>query len=514
MQTDDLDRRHAARSPWRVLYLLPPGQGEEAVKEAAAATGMKAVACSSNQSLAASSAEPGCAAVVVHEQCDALSLFASRPIWPVSFIVLCDTYQPLDVRRGATMGVDDWLVLGDRDLLARTLRCAVESRLRDHSKAKIAEALFSEFSGSGGLDDFCDALAEGFGADQAMILDTGRGGELVLAGAFPRAQTSVLPELGPGVSLDAIGSDAWEAWVNRLTPALERDCVELVADDRSVGAQIVARRGIAFSASERGLLASFANLAGLALARRQTLAQLARANSIKTEFVRTVSHELRTPLTTVIGYSELLTEEAFGPLDDEQKRILRRVGDRARGLLEVVAATLDLPGVAGGQVALTTREVSVVDLLRELEADTREWQSRRDLEYIWDVPADLPILVSDPGKVRVILKNLIANAAKFTDHGSITLRAAGRQDGVEFTVEDTGIGIDAAAVHYVFDAFRQVGETPAAAFDGVGLGLYIVRRLVAMLGGRLRVESEIDVGSKFYVWLPLEVNHTVPAVRG
>lgn len=277
---------------------------------------------------------------------------------------------------------------------------------------------------------------------------------------------------------------------------------QLKAEGRELGQQVVARSGPPLAAREIESVDRLAAVLARAVERRHTTAQMRRADGIKAEFVRTVSHELRTPLNTVIGYADLLADEAFGPIGDDARRVLRRIGDRARGLLEVIAATLDLPGVAGGRLSLAVRPVSVAQILTELEADTRQWRSRHDLQYTWDVPDDLPEIVTDPGKLRVLLKNLIANAVKFTDRGGISVRARAVDGGVEFTVADTGIGIEPEAVHFVFDAFRQANTGTSGQYGGVGLGLYIVRRLVGILGGRLRVESEVGVGSTFHVWLP------------
>ena len=120
----------------------------------------------------------------------------------------------------------------------------------------------------------------------------------------------------------------------------------------------------------------------------------------------------------------------------------------------------------------------------------------------WDIAAPLPTVLTDPAKLKIVLKNLIHNAIKFTERGSVTVSAVHRLGGVEFTVEDTGIGIEPEALSYVFEAFRQGDGSATRRHDGVGLGLHLVQRFVDLLGGTVDVSSTPGVGSRFRVWLP------------
>jgi len=379
--------------------------------------------------------------------------------------------------------------------------------------SRLAVSLVANVDQPARFEEYSRGIGGAVGAPFVLVLVAEPGGDLTAA-ALCDADGVATPHTGARMrsnELAAMAAPSSEAAVLTQTrfgvPAeWPRHWTSLSASGRLVGLQLLARPGAAFAARETDAIDRVAAVLGLAIDRGYAIARLRRADSVKTEFVRTISHELRTPLNTVIGYADLLAEEAFGPLGDEQRRILRRVGDRARGLLEVIAATLDLPGIDGGRLSLETRSVAVSELLQELEADAREWRVRHDLRYRWDVAEDLPAITTDPGKLRVLLKNLIANAVKFTDRGGITVRARARDGGVEFSIEDTGIGIEPEAVHFVFDAFRQANAAATGQYGGVGLGLYIVRRLVGILGGRLRVESEIGVGSKFHVWLPADLN--------
>jgi len=368
--------------------------------------------------------------------------------------------------------------------------------------AQLVGRLLESIGGHASLDRYCADLAGLVEASAVSVFVAGRAGAMVSAGHAGAVAGAAETTLLPAETTERIvaGDASGEA-----PPGVHWSVLR--AGDRLLGLQSVAWPDGMGSTEDRQAVDRISRLLARCVERSGVIDQLRRSDNVKTEFVRTVSHELRTPLNTVIGYTDLLVEEVFGPLASEQRKVLLRVGDRARGLLEVIAATLDLPGVDGGRVSLETQRVSLVDVLRELEADAREWRPRHDLEYRWDIPEELPAIHTDAGKVRVILKNLIANAVKFTDSGGITVRAGVRDDGVEISVEDTGIGIEPDAVHYVFGAFQQVSTVAPAGFGGVGLGLYIVRRLVALLNGRLRVESELGVGTTFHVWLPCQPGH-------
>jgi signal transduction histidine kinase len=126
------------------------------------------------------------------------------------------------------------------------------------------------------------------------------------------------------------------------------------------------------------------------------------------------------------------------------------------------------------------------------------------LDFIWKVEGELPPLHTDPGKLKVVLKNLIGNAVKFTKEGGITVEARRYSGGVEIAVSDTGIGIPPEAVESIFEPFRQADSSITHAHGGTGLGLHIVKRLLELLGGTVTVESEVGRGSTFRVWVPRE----------
>ena len=233
-----------------------------------------------------------------------------------------------------------------------------------------------------------------------------------------------------------------------------------------------------------------------------TEARLREANAVKSDFVATMSHELRTPLNTIIGYTDLLRDGEFGYITHEQRDRLDVVRHASRELLDLIDAVLNLKRLETSRVPLQLQETDLASIVSQVGEELRAHQRRGDVRFEWSSDAMLPRLRTDPLKLKVVLKNLVGNALKFTDRGFVRLSARKRDSGVEFEVTDSGIGIAAEHHRLIFESFRQVQPANTRRHGGVGLGLYIVRRLVDALGGRIHVESELAKGSTFRVWLP------------
>jgi signal transduction histidine kinase len=261
--------------------------------------------------------------------------------------------------------------------------------------------------------------------------------------------------------------------------------------------------------SER-IARGIAQMASMALANARLIEELEAANRVKSDFVASMSHELRTPLNHIIGYNDLLLESEFGDLNQEQTDVVRRVHKASRELLDLIEATLDLSRIEARRVPLQLCELPVPSLVEELATEA-ELTSRPGVHVTWSVEPDLPTLRTDPVKLKMVLKNLIGNAVKFTAQGHVALAAHGHGDGVEFTVTDTGIGIPADAQALIFEPFRKAHDA-VNDYGGVGLGLYIARRLLDILGGTVSVESEMGRGSCFHVCMPRAV--TLPSSEG
>jgi PAS domain S-box-containing protein len=229
------------------------------------------------------------------------------------------------------------------------------------------------------------------------------------------------------------------------------------------------------------------------------------ANRAKTDFLATISHELRSPLHAIIGYTDLLREEAFGRVEPEQGEALARIRSRADSLFELISAVLDLSAMDADRLRLHVAEVDLRNVLAEVEAETRELWAPSGLEMRWDVdPGVIPVL-SDAGKIKVVVKNLVSNAIRFTDRGGIATSVKSVPGGVEIRVKDTGVGIPESGMATIFEAFRQLETTPAREIGGTGLGLHIVARLLVLLHGSIDVESEVGRGSTFFVRLPQHI---------
>jgi PAS domain S-box-containing protein len=244
--------------------------------------------------------------------------------------------------------------------------------------------------------------------------------------------------------------------------------------------------------------------------RQQTEAALLRAKEAaeaadrtKSEFLATMSHELRTPLNVLLGYSDLLAESQLGSLTDIQKDAVERMRRNARELYELIAAVLDLSRLEAGRLPLAVEEVQIAELIEELRSESREAKKWAGVEFVWQIEAPLIRVYTDRGKLKVILRNLIGNAAKFTPNGRITVTARRLAEGVEVSVADTGIGIPKEALPLIFEPFHQVENSLTPLSGGTGLGLHIVKRLLDLLDGKIAADSNVGSGSTFRVWIPV-----------
>lgn len=270
-------------------------------------------------------------------------------------------------------------------------------------------------------------------------------------------------------------------------------------------------RAAPFGTQQMDIMRGIAQLASLALEHARVLEELGRANRLKYDFVATMSHELRTPLNVIMGYSDLLLEGTFGTLVPDQSDAVRRVARSGRQLLELINTTLDLGRLDAGRLELQLRDVRLADFVREVDAETHDLQQKPGVRFEWQLPSRLPVLATDPLKLKVVIKNLIDNAMKFTEAGGVSVGIRARERGVEFAVSDTGIGISPEVRLIIFEPFRQADSSTTRRYGGVGLGLYIVHRLVDLLGGTLAVDSEVGRGSTFRVWLPSGRRSASPA---
>lgn len=238
--------------------------------------------------------------------------------------------------------------------------------------------------------------------------------------------------------------------------------------------------------------------------------ELERANKIKDEFLSVMSHELRTPLSVVIGYSGMLREEQLGPLTKDQEQALEIIRRNSQELFAMIESIMDATKIETGSMVAEMDTVSPSQLLGELK-HSYGFPNHKNIRFEWNFSEALPPLWTDLRKLRQILTNLINNAFKFTNEGSIVISAEERSEAeagghrrwVEFRVAESGIGIPPEDIEKIFERFHQVDSSETRSFEGVGLGLYIVKSFTEMLGGQVSVESIVGQGSTFTVTVPL-----------
>ena len=227
------------------------------------------------------------------------------------------------------------------------------------------------------------------------------------------------------------------------------------------------------------------------------------ADRTKSAFLATMSHELRTPLNSIIGFSGILQQGLAGPLNDEQRKQLGMVQSSARHLLDLINDVLDISRIEAGRLDLVVEEFDVAASVDRVIEAVHPLAERKGLWTRREVAGELARFPGDRRRVEQVLLNLVANAVKFTERGGCTVRCLGAADRVVLSVQDTGIGIDAADIPSLFRPFQQVDQGLARRHEGTGLGLSICERLVTMMGGSVRVESRPGAGSTFTVVLPV-----------
>ena len=233
------------------------------------------------------------------------------------------------------------------------------------------------------------------------------------------------------------------------------------------------------------------------------------ARNLKSELLRNVSHELRTPLNAILGYAEIL--DTMSELsDDEREQMVTRILSNAVTLTCAVNNLLAYSAVVAGDAALRPAPVQLSELFEELEPWVGRLIDDKPIAFAWACDPSLPLLETDRSKLRQMILNVLANAAKFTLAGEIRLsarRSTGR-DTIEIAVADTGVGMSPSEQQNIFEDFRQVCGATTRPFSGMGLGLTLARRFCELLGGSIAVESAPSKGTRVALLLPFALPTT------
>jgi len=281
-------------------------------------------------------------------------------------------------------------------------------------------------------------------------------------------------------------------------------------DGREAHIQIDLRRLVTADGTEPTVLASVIDVSDRKVNEHLRLERdvAEAANHAKSEFLANMSHEIRTPLNGVTGMLELLSRTE---LDSRQERFIHVAGTSASSLLSVINDILDVSKIEAGKLELEETEFALPQLLADVLDMFAQQAATKGIELASLLPTNIPDrVVGDPERLRQVFVNLVGNALKFTDRGSVTLRCRAGKIGedrvhLRFTVEDTGVGIRSTERERLFEAFTQADTSTTRKHGGTGLGLNITRQLVELMGGDIKVDSEPGEGTVFYVNLDLSV---------
>jgi signal transduction histidine kinase/CheY-like chemotaxis protein len=245
--------------------------------------------------------------------------------------------------------------------------------------------------------------------------------------------------------------------------------------------------------------------------------QLSLISKYKSEFLANMSHELRTPLNSLLILSKMLSENKDGNLRPEQIKFASTIYSAGCDLLSLINEILDLSKVEAGKMPIEPKTVDIFEVKESLDQSFRPVAEHKGLKFVLELDPEIPnVIYTDSIRLHQILKNLLSNAMKFTDHGSVSLRVRPEtrrknfsidtlnraKHVVAFVVQDTGIGIPAEKQSLIFEAFQQADGTTSRKYGGTGLGLTISREIARLLGGVIEVDSTPGVGSTFTLYLP------------
>jgi signal transduction histidine kinase len=435
------------------------------------------------------------------------------------------------------MGAQDFLVKGqiEGNLMARSIRYAIERKngeeqLRRQQQRvaalyEIHKAISSTLDLDAVLRVLVDRTAVHF-ADGAVTIELWskdraalepvtcrnleeRAWRVELRNAAHRPGETVLEKKSPVVIHDLRATERGAFFsANGLISYLG---IPLILKDEVLGVLgIYTRHRHEFGGEEIEFITAVAGQAAVAIGNsqlykrtRDQAVELERANGVKDEFISIISHELKTPVNVIMGYTNLVGEQAFGQLNTEQQSALATVSASARELLAMINDILQVVCLEGGRLSPSVAELDLITFLDDLRS-TCKVPPGKELALHWEYPSDLPVIETDRDKLEQIVLHLVNNAIKFTERGrvSVAVRYLEPEEKLELRVEDSGIGIRPEMLPAIFEKFHQADSSTTRSYEGIGLGLYIVKNLTDLLAGNVEVRSNIGNGSIFTLTLP------------
>jgi len=234
---------------------------------------------------------------------------------------------------------------------------------------------------------------------------------------------------------------------------------------------------------------------------RKVTERLLEVDKLKNQFLATMSHELRTPLNAILNFTYFVSSGHFGPVNQKQIDTLAKVSHSATHLLGLINDVLDFSKIEAGMMQLFLEDVNLGLLIEGIMSTANGIPHANEVELITNIENDLPVIYGDKQRLRQIVLNLLSNALKFTDSGHVKLSVHRREAEILFSVSDTGMGIALEDQGAIFEAFKQT--TDGMSKGGTGLGLPISKRLAEAHGGKLWLTSELNVGSTFFMSIPI-----------
>jgi signal transduction histidine kinase len=290
--------------------------------------------------------------------------------------------------------------------------------------------------------------------------------------------------------------------------------VPLIREDEVIGTLAISRKRLGpFGREMIELLQTFATQSVLPIQNARLFQEIEEkgrqieiASQHKSQFLANMSHELRTPLNAILGYTELILDEIYGPAPEKVREVLERVTTNGRHLLGLINDVLDLSKIEAGELELSINAYSMTDVVHTVVTATESLAKEKNLSLNVSAATDLPVGEGDERRLSQVLLNLVGNAIKFTDEGTVGITVGTENGAFEVEVADTGPGITAEKQKEIFEEFHQIDNSNTKEKGGTGLGLAIAKRIVEMHGGRIWVESSLGQGSTFGFTVPLRAS--------